>query len=242
MEKDNAAFSLNPNDNFNEDTQDIVYMKKKQEEESLNIQANNSFLYLIPKRILDIILSFIAIAILSIPCLIVAIFIVIESRGSPIFVQERIGKNGKAFKMYKFRSMYKDAEKLRKDIIKQNEMDGPTFKIKKDPRITKIGKFIRKYSIDELPQLLNIFLGNMTIVGPRPALPAEVSEYTEFQRQRLLAKQGLTCYWQVSGRSEIDFEDWMKLDVKYIGEQNIFTDFKIILKTFPAVFKGDGAW
>ncbi|MDO4300477.1 MAG: sugar transferase [Clostridia bacterium] len=198
--------------------------------------------YLFIKRVFDIISSGIAIIVLSPVMIITAAAIVIESPGSPIFAQERVGRNGKIFKMYKFRSMCLDAEKKLKKLQSQNEADGPVFKIKDDPRITRIGRFIRKYSIDELMQLFNIFKGDMSVVGPRPALPGEVAEYDDFAKLRLLVKPGLSCYWQISGRSNIGFSEWMQLDVKYIREMSILTDIKIILLTIPAILKGDGAY
>jgi lipopolysaccharide/colanic/teichoic acid biosynthesis glycosyltransferase len=164
-----------------------------------------------------------------------------EDNGPAVFSQNRVGKDGKLFKMYKFRSMYTDAEDRLKELQEQNEADGPVFKIKDDPRITKIGHFIRKYSIDELMQLFNVFKGDMSIVGPRPALPNEVVQYDDYAKQRLSVKPGLSCYWQISGRSNIGFAEWMRLDVKYINEMSALTDLKIILQTIPAVLKGDGA-
>lgn len=201
-----------------------------------------SIRYLFFKRVIDIICSGLAIIVLSPIMLITALAIVIESPGNPIFSQERVGKDGKIFKMYKFRSMCPDAEKKLKKLKKKNEADGPVFKIKDDPRITKVGHFIRKYSIDELMQLFNILKGDMSIIGPRPALPNEVKEYDDFAKLRLMVKPGLSCYWQVSGRSNIGFDEWMQLDVKYINDMSLITDIKIIFLTIPAILKGDGAY
>ena len=173
---------------------------------------------------------------------ILAILIRIESPGNPVFTQTRVGKNGKEFKMYKFRSMCVDAEEKKKDLQRLNEEEGPVFKIREDPRITKIGKFIRKFSIDELLQLINILKGEMSIIGPRPALPEEVKEYNDFARLRLMVKPGLSCYWQIMGRSDIGFYEWMQLDVKYINEMSLWTDFKITVLTFPVVLFGKGAY
>ena len=170
--------------------------------------------------------------------LIVAVLIKIEDGGSVFFSQTRVGKHGAEFKMYKFRSMRPDAEKIKKELMNQNEMSGPMFKMKNDPRITKIGHFIRKTSIDELPQLLNILKGEMSIVGPRPSLPHEVKEFEPWMLERLDVKPGLTCFWQVGGRNAIDFENWMKLDVKYVRERNLLLDIKLIFMTFK-VFLGD---
>ena len=188
-------------------------------------------LYSIIKRLMDIVGAFIGIIILSPLLIIVAILIKIDSKGSAIFSQVRVGYKGRKFKIYKFRTMVEDAEELKKDLENKNEMTGPMFKIKNDPRITKIGKFIRKTSIDELPQLLNILRGDMSIVGPRPSLPSEVKNFDTWMLKRLEVKPGLTCYWQVSGRNNIEFDDWMKLDIKYVEERNLFIDTKLILKT-----------
>lgn len=192
--------------------------------------------YYILKRIIDIVGSAFGIIILSPIMIIIAVLIELESKGSIIFSQERVGKDGKLFKMYKFRSMIENAEELLDNLKDKNEMSGPMFKIKDDPRITRVGKFIRKTSIDELPQLFNVLKGEMSLVGPRPNLPREVEKFTDFQKQKLLAKPGLTCYWQVMGRNNIDFEDWMKLDVKYIKERSIWIDMKLIFKTFFVLF------
>jgi exopolysaccharide biosynthesis polyprenyl glycosylphosphotransferase len=200
-----------------------------------------SKVYLIGKRCFDIIVSGIAIVCLSPIFLLTALAVKHEDNGPAVFSQNRVGKDGKLFKMYKFRSMYTDAEDRLKELQEQNEADGPVFKIKDDPRITKIGHFIRKYSIDELMQLFNVFKGDMSIVGPRPALPNEVAQYDDYAKQRLSVKPGLSCYWQISGRSNIGFAEWMQLDVKYINEMSMLTDLKIILQTIPAVLKGDGA-
>lgn len=197
--------------------------------------------YFAVKRGFDIIASLCAMIVLSPIFLITAIAIKCEDRGPVIFSQYRVGIDGKLFKMYKFRSMYTNAEERLKELQEQNEADGPVFKMKNDPRITKVGHFIRKYSIDELMQLINVFKGDMSVVGPRPALPKEVETYNDFAKQRLKVKPGLSCYWQVSGRSNIGFDEWMQLDVKYINEMSILTDIKIILLTVPAVLNGDGA-
>lgn len=206
------------------------------------VASKKRYLYFFIKRVFDIIASLTGLIILSPVLLITSIAIKIEDKGPVIFSQERVGRNGKTFKMYKFRSMYTNAEEILKELKDLNEADGPVFKMKNDPRITKVGRFIRKYSIDELLQLINIIRGDMSVVGPRPALPKEVAEYDEFAKQRLLVKPGLSCYWQISGRSDIGFEQWMKLDVKYIKEMGILTDLKIILLTIPAVLKGEGSY
>lgn len=193
-------------------------------------------LYEFLKRIIDIICSSIGLIVLIPILLVVAIIIKIESKGPIIFEQDRVGKYGKVFKMYKFRSMVSNAEELKEKLADENERTGPMFKMKNDPRVTHIGKFIRKTSIDELPQLVNILKGEMSIVGPRPSLLKEVKQFEDWMLKRLNVKPGLTCYWQVAGRNDIEFEEWMKLDVKYVNERNILIDSILILKTFFVLF------
>lgn len=188
------------------------------------------------KRTMDISCSLIALVVLLPILLLVSVLIKVESKGPVIFAQDRVGKDGKVFKMYKFRSMVANAEELKEKLMKQNERSGPMFKIRDDPRITKVGKFVRRTSIDELPQLVNILKGDMSIVGPRPSLPKEVKQFKEWMMERLNVKPGLTCYWQVSGRNDIEFTEWMKLDVKYVKERNIIIDIKLIFKTFFVLF------
>ena len=197
---------------------------------------NKSFSYFFIKRIIDLIFSILGIILLSPIMLITAIAIKIESKGPVIFSQIRVGKDGKHFKMYKFRSMVQNAEELKEKLLSQNEMSGPMFKMKEDPRITKVGKFIRKTSIDELPQLFNVIKGDMSLVGPRPNLPKEVAQFSEYHKLKLKAKPGLTCYWQVMGRNSIGFEEWMELDIKYIRERSIWLDLKLIFRTFFVLF------
>ena len=196
----------------------------------------SNILYEVIKRIIDIVASFTGLILLSPLILIVSMLIKLESKGEVIFKQKRVGLNGKEFYMYKFRSMVINAEELKAELESQNEMSGPMFKMKDDPRITKIGKFIRKTSIDELPQLINVIKGDMSLVGPRPSLPKEVEEFETWMRERLEVKPGLTCIWQVSGRNNIDFEDWMKLDIKYVRERSFKLDIKLILKTVLVLF------
>ena len=193
------------------------------------------------KRSIDVICSIIGLISLSPIFLIVSILIRLESKGEIIFKQKRVGLNGEEFEIYKFRSMVANAEELKEKLAEENEMSGPMFKMKDDPRITKVGKFIRKTSIDELPQLINVVKGEMSLVGPRPSLPKEVAEFEEWMNERLLVKPGLTCYWQVSGRNNIDFEDWMKLDIKYVRERNFWLDIKLILKTILVLFGDENA-
>ena len=195
------------------------------------------------KRMLDIVVS-LAMIILLIPLfVVVAILIKCESKGGVIYRQIRVGKDGRHFNFYKFRSMFVDAEKRKSQILGQNESsDGVIFKMKKDPRITRVGRFIRKYSIDELPQLFNVLEGSMSLVGPRPPLPTEVAQYTLDERKRLHIKPGITCIWQVSGRSDIPFKKQVLLDEQYIKNHGLLKDIAILLKTIPAILTGKGAY
>jgi lipopolysaccharide/colanic/teichoic acid biosynthesis glycosyltransferase len=194
------------------------------------------------KRFFDILLSLFAIVVLLLPCAVIALIIVIDSPGaSPIYVQRRVGKNGKEFRFFKFRSMVANAESMLDSLLDKNEMTGPAFKIKEDPRITKFGRFIRKTSIDELPQLINILKGDMSFVGPRPPLPREVAQYTDRQKIRLSIVPGLTCYWQIQpNRNSSSFDEWLELDIKYIKTRSFLTDLKMIFKTVAAVFRMGG--
>jgi len=194
------------------------------------------------KRGFDVVASSFALIVLSPIFLITALAIMMEDGGPVLFTQQRAGKDLKPFKIYKFRSMYKNAESQFERMQAQNEQTGHAFKIKDDPRITHVGKFIRKYSIDELPQLLNIIKGDMSIVGPRPILLQQMEECNAYEKQRLIVKPGLTCYWQVGGRANIKWEEWVELDLKYIKDMSITTDIKLILKTIPVVFESDGAY
>ena len=215
-------------------------LRKLREDE--RIQPKEGPIYLFFKRAMDIIGSLCGIILLSPLLIIVALAIKIEDpRGSIFFSQQRCGKDNKLFPMYKFRSMVSNAEELLEELMEHNEMDGPVFKIKDDPRITRVGKFIRKTSIDELPQLFNIFMGHMSIVGPRPAIPHEVAEYSHYHKQRLLVKPGLTCIWQVSGRNSIGFDEWMEMDLEYIEKRNLWMDIKLIFKTVGVLFGDENA-
>lgn len=198
--------------------------------------------YWLIRRTQDVVLSMLALLVLWPVMLIVALIIWLDSpKASPVFAQDRVGRDGKPFRFYKFRSMIPDAEEKLDDLLQKNEMEGPAFKIKDDPRITRVGKFIRKTSLDELPQLWNILKGDMSIVGPRPPLPREVAEYGPYEMQRLLVTPGLTCYWQVQPRrNELSFDEWVELDVKYIEESSFFTDWKIIFMTVGAVLGMNG--
>jgi len=195
------------------------------------------------KRAIDVLVSISVLALLSPLMILVAILIRLESQGGALFKQQRVGANGVPFTMWKFRSMCCNAENQRKHLERQNEMaKGVTFKMKRDPRITRIGAVIRKTSIDELPQLVNVLKGDMSLVGPRPPLPNEVSEYSRTDRYRLAVAPGITCLWQISGRSDIPFEQQVKLDVQYIERQSMWFDLWILLKTIPAVLKARGAY
>lgn len=206
------------------------------------ILERESKLYLFIKRSIDIICSLAGIIVLSPIFLIVAVLIKIEDpKGSIFFCQERNGQHPNTFKMYKFRSMVHNAEELLKDLQHKNEQTGPAFKMADDPRITKVGKFIRKTSLDELPQLFNILKGDMSLVGPRPPIPREVREYNSYQMQRLLVKPGLTCIWQVSGRNNIGFDEWVDMDLEYIKTRNLLLDIKLILKTVKVLFGDSNA-
>lgn len=206
------------------------------------IAAGKGIGYRFCKRFLDILLSLMALVVLLIPMMIVALAIFIEDGGPVIFCQDRSGWNGQNFRMYKFRSMCKNAPEMHAQLLEENELDGPAFKMKDDPRVTKVGKFIRKTSIDELPQLINIIKGEMSIVGPRPLPTYETEQCNEYQKQRLFVKPGLTCYWQCGGRSNVDFDEWIEMDLKYIREANLWTDFKIIFLTVGGVLKNEGAY
>ena len=179
--------------------------------------------------------------ILSAPIMIIAaIAIKIDSRGPVLFRQTRSGINGKTFKLWKFRTMVIDAEKKKAELLEKNEMSGPVFKITDDPRVTRVGRFLRKYSIDEFPQFMNVLTGDMSLVGPRPALPSEVAGFEPWQHRKLSVKPGLTCRWQAEGRNDVDFVDWMKMDLEYIDNWSLWEDTKIIARTIPAVLKGSG--
>lgn len=207
------------------------------------VEINDTKSYLILKRIIDIIGATAGIIVLLPLFLLVYIAIKIEDPyHSAFFKQKRIGKNGKEFTMYKFRSMVCNAEELKVALLKRNEASGPVFKIRLDPRITFVGKFIRKTSIDELPQFINVLKGEMSLVGPRPPLPDEVELYTRFEKQRLSVVPGLTCYWQVNGRSNIRFEEWVKMDLEYISERTTWIDLKLIFKTFLVLFGSQDAY
>lgn len=206
-------------------------------------RLNRQYMYRCIKRIFDFAASLIAIVIFSPVFLIIAIAIKINDPAGPVFyTQTRVGKGGKPFKMFKFRSMVTNADELLEKLRDQNEVEGAMFKMKEDPRITKVGKFIRKYSLDELPQLLNVVGGAMSIVGPRPPLPYEVKEYTDYDRQRLMVKPGATGMWQVGGRNALSFDQMVELDLTYINERSVWLDLKIMFETVKVMIKPNAAY
>ena len=214
----------------------------RRREDMREVYAKKSKVYIAIKRVFDCILSALALVVLSPVFLVTAVCIKLEDGGPVFFSQPRMGKDMKAFNFYKFRSMYVDADKKLKDLLKDNEQTGHAFKIKNDPRITKVGRFIRKYSIDELPQLVNIIKGDMSIVGPRPILDWQMLECDAYEQQRQIVQPGLTCYWQIQGRSDIEWEQWVELDLDYIRDMSVWTDIKMIVKTVPAVFSSEGSY
>jgi lipopolysaccharide/colanic/teichoic acid biosynthesis glycosyltransferase len=223
---------LSKNESFNLSNEDLL----------IEVEETGIF-YKFLKRSLDIIGSVSGLLVLSVLLIVVTLLIKLEDPKGPIFFsQKRIGKDGKEFKMYKFRSMVTDAEEKLVELLKYNEVDGAMFKMKDDPRVTKIGKFIRKTSIDELPQLLNVLKGDMSLVGPRPPLPREVEEYTEYDRQRLLVTPGCTGIWQVSARNSVGFKEMVEMDIYYIQKRSFFMDLKIIFKTIAVLFGSKNAF
>lgn len=205
-------------------------------------QSEKKKKYLKIKRILDVIISAAAIIVLLPFMLLVSIIIFIDDpAASPVFKQKRVGKDGREFTFYKFRTMYADAREKQAQLLPFNEMDGPVFKIKHDPRITRVGVLLRRTSIDELPQFFNVLKGEMSIVGPRPALPEEVAKYSEREKVRLMVMPGLTCYWQIQPhRNQLSFKEWVELDIKYIKDRSLKTDRKIFFATFRAVVGFNG--
>jgi lipopolysaccharide/colanic/teichoic acid biosynthesis glycosyltransferase len=193
------------------------------------------------KRLTDIILGSLLLLIALPVIAIAALAIVLVDRGSPFYAQDRVGQDGKRFRMYKLRTMVHGAHAMRDDILHLNEVEGPVFKIRNDPRLHAIGAFLRRSSIDELPNLFNVVLGSMSLVGPRPPLPSEVAHYSAAARRRLTVPQGITCLWQINGRSDVSFEEWIQLDNRYIDSWSPWSDLAILMKTIPAVIRKDGA-
>lgn len=207
----------------------------------LNVVRENR-LYHFLKRGTDIGIALVLLT-LFLPIIpVVTILIALDSPGPIFFKQKRVGKNGRYFNFYKFRSMVSGAESVIGALRPLSGVDGPIFKIKDDPRITRVGRFLRRSSLDELPQLLNVLKGEMSIVGPRPNLPSEVSQYLPWQKRRLDVTPGITCFWQIAGRSHIGFQEWMRLDLEYVRKRSYITDLKIMLKTVPAVIARKGAY
>jgi lipopolysaccharide/colanic/teichoic acid biosynthesis glycosyltransferase len=193
------------------------------------------------KRAIDVVLGTFLLVLATPIMLVAAIAILLVTGGSPIYAQERVGQYGRRFKMFKLRTMVKDAHELRDQLMHLNEVDGPVFKIRNDPRLHPLGGFLRRSSIDELPNFVNVVRGEISLVGPRPALPCEIEHYDNAARRRLLVPQGLTCLWQINGRSDVSFEQWMELDNRYIDQWTPLGDLVIIAKTVPAVLRKDGA-
>jgi exopolysaccharide biosynthesis polyprenyl glycosylphosphotransferase len=194
------------------------------------------------KRLLDIFGSLFLIVLFMPLMLVIALAVKLTSRGPVFYTAKRVGRMGRIFDFYKFRSMYVDADARLKEVLPSNEKDGPIFKMQNDPRMTRVGRFLRRTSMDELPQLFNVFRGDMSLVGPRPPLTHEVEKYDEYAMERLAVRPGMTCYWQIMGRSNLSFEEWMRLDHKYLEDMSVVTDLMILLKTPIAVLKGDGAY
>lgn len=194
------------------------------------------------KRVLDLVLTTLALILLAIPVVLIIVAIKLDSSGPVLFTQRRVGFAGKSFTIYKFRSMVVDAELMRRNINGRNETNGPLFKMEHDPRMTRVGRFLRRFSLDEIPQLINVLLGNMSLVGPRPFLAEETADHERWQRVRAMAVPGMTGPWQVSGRSELPFDQIVTLDVRYVEEWSLLMDLRIILRTIPAVLIGKGAY
>ncbi|MTD30552.1 sugar transferase [Planomicrobium sp. YIM 101495] len=218
-------------------TQEVKYPVKS------IVDPNSTRRYLAAKRTLDIVSALIGLIVLMPIFLIVGICIKLEDpKGSVFFQQQRVGKDGERFDMFKFRSMVCNAEELKACLIQKNEASGPVFKMRHDPRVTRVGSFIRRTSIDEFPQLINVLKGQMSLVGPRPALPDEVAQYTLYERQRIFVVPGLTCYWQVSGRGMVSFAEWVEMDLSYIRDRTFWLDVSLILRTVLVLFGSKNAY
>ncbi len=202
----------------------------------------NGYGYIISKRGLDIVVSSVTLLLLLPLCTLIALLIRAEGEGPILYWQERVGRGGKRFRFYKFRSMVVNADKLRIALEARNEANGPIFKIKDDPRVTRVGRVLRRYSLDELPQLMHVLKGEMSLIGPRPHLPREVALYTEEQAERLSVAPGLLCLREVQGRSHLSFEEWVELDLHYVRNRSLFLDLSIMLRVIPAVLKAEGAY
>lgn len=207
-----------------------------------DVVLNDTFAYIAGKRLFDLSVGLL-VFVFVIPIVpLIALMIKLDSPGPVFYRQDRIGRGGRPFRFYKFRSMYREADRRRTELESRNEQEGPVFKIKADPRITPVGQFLRRSSVDEIPQILNVLRGEMSIVGPRPPLPVEVARYQPWHRRRLDVKPGITCLWQIAGRSQIGFDEWMRLDMEYLRTRSLRTDLAIFLKTLPAVMARRGAY
>jgi lipopolysaccharide/colanic/teichoic acid biosynthesis glycosyltransferase len=194
------------------------------------------------KRSMDVLVGAVAFVLVTPLFAGIATVVALTSRGPVFYVQDRVGRNGDVFRFLKFRTMHVDADAQRNALLEHNEMDGPVFKMRDDPRLTRVGRVLRKYSLDELPQLVHVIRGDMSLVGPRPPLPEEVAAYGMWERQRLLVKPGITCIWQVSGRSDVDFQTWVAMDIEYIRTWRLRLDLALLARTVPAVLAGEGAY
>ena len=208
---------------------------------SFSVQGRRPIWQLAAKRAIDVVGAFVALVLTSPVWMLAALAVKLDSPGPVFFVQQRCGQYGEAFPFLKFRTMVTDAEARKIELRALNEKKGPVFKMRSDPRVTRVGRILRKYSIDELPQVLNVLIGHMSLVGPRPPVPGEVEKYELDHRGRLSMRPGITCLWQVSGRNQIEFEDWVKLDLEYVERWSLMLDFQILLATLPAVLSGRGA-
>ncbi len=210
--------------------------------EAATVDVIEPFAYRVTKRVFDLVVGG-GILLLLVPVIpLVALMIRLDSKGAVFYRQDRVGKGGRVFQFYKFRSMRADSDRLRAGLESRNEAAGPVFKMKNDPRITAVGQFLRRSSLDEIPQIFNVLKGDMSIVGPRPALPGEVAKYETWHRRRLDVKPGITCLWQVAGRNQVSFEEWMRLDIEYMSRRSLRTDVTIFVKTIPAVIARRGAY
>ena len=241
--------SNNSKSNFTSQLKCLISEQKDREQHheksvmKMNVWNMTVKMSLFLKRFFDIVLSVMALIVLMPLFIVLAILIKLDSRGPVFFVQDRVGRYGLHFRFYKFRSMYQGAELKKAELMSQNQSkDGVIFKMKRDPRITRVGRVIRKTSIDELPQFFNVLFGDMSLVGPRPPLPSEVQKYTLEDRKRLNIKPGLTCLWQIKGRSDIPFKEQVRLDKEYIQSQSLRQDLLILLRTIPAIISGRGAY
>jgi len=210
--------------------------------EAAAVEVIEPFAYVVTKRAFDLIVGGVIVLLLVPVIPLVAIMIRFDSVGPVFYRQDRVGKGGRPFKFYKFRSMRADSERLRADLESRNELAGPVFKMKNDPRVTAVGQFLRRSSLDEIPQIFNVLKGDMSIVGPRPALPGEVARYEAWHRRRLDVKPGITCVWQVAGRNQVAFDEWMRLDLEYMRRRSLRADVGIFLRTIPAVIARRGAY